>query len=66
MPQISESPFLFTVCQVGAEAALKQEVAREHPELKFAFSRPGFITFKNDSGVLPLHFELRSVFAQGK
>lgn len=38
--------FLFTACQPGAEAALKQEVARRHPDLKFAFSRPGFVTFR--------------------
>jgi 23S rRNA (cytidine2498-2'-O)-methyltransferase len=38
--------FLFVTCQVGAEAALKQEVAREAPHLRFAYSRPGFLTFK--------------------
>lgn len=57
--------FLFTCCQVGAEPALKAEIAREWPEFHFAFSRPGFITFK-----LPEHheladdFDLRSVFAR--
>jgi 23S rRNA (cytidine2498-2'-O)-methyltransferase len=46
------SRFLFTVCQPGAEAALKQEVARRRPELRFAFSRPGFVTFRlPDHGV---------------
>lgn len=38
--------FLFTVCQLGSEAALKQEVARRQPSLRFAFSRPGFVTFR--------------------
>jgi 23S rRNA (cytidine2498-2'-O)-methyltransferase len=58
--------FLFAVCQPGAEAALKQEVARRQPELRFAFSRPGFVTFRvpaegpsGDDGV-----ELRSTFAR--
>ena len=38
--------FLFAVVQAGAERALKNEVARERPKLKFAFSRPGFVTFR--------------------
>ncbi len=59
------SQFLFTVCQVGAEAALKQEVARRQPSLRFAFSRAGFVTFRlpdavsSDGG-----FGLTSVFAR--
>ncbi len=57
--------FLFTVCQRGAEAALKQELAAGHAELRFAYSRPGFVTFK----LPPEHglaedFELRSTFAR--
>jgi 23S rRNA (cytidine2498-2'-O)-methyltransferase len=38
--------FLFAVVQAGAERALKNEVARDQPTLKFAFSRPGFVTFR--------------------
>ncbi len=39
--------FLFATCQVGAEIALKHDAARaREPELKFAYSRPGFLTFK--------------------
>src|SRR5262245_36428125 len=38
--------FVFVTCQVGAEPALKREMAREWPGLRFAFSRPGFLTFK--------------------
>src|SRR5690349_20007277 len=38
--------FVFATCQVGAEIALKQEVARTAPNLRFAYSRPGFLTFK--------------------
>ena len=55
--------FLFVVAQPGTERPLKNEIAREHPELKFAFSRPGFVTFR-----LPdeprRDFALRSVFAR--
>jgi 23S rRNA (cytidine2498-2'-O)-methyltransferase len=38
--------FYFSTCQFGAEKAVKAEVLRLHPSLRFAFSRPGFITFK--------------------
>jgi 23S rRNA (cytidine2498-2'-O)-methyltransferase len=59
-----ESVFLFAVCQVGAEKALKEEVARDYPDLRFAFSRPGFVTFKSLTKPLADDFELRSVFAR--
>jgi 23S rRNA (cytidine2498-2'-O)-methyltransferase len=55
--------FLFVSCQAGAEPALKDELSREHPELRFAFSRPGFVTFKSPED-LPADFELRAVFAR--
>jgi 23S rRNA (cytidine2498-2'-O)-methyltransferase len=55
--------FLFVIAQSGSERPLKNEIAREHPELRFAFSRPGFVTFR-----LPDEprrgFALRSVFAR--
>jgi 23S rRNA (cytidine2498-2'-O)-methyltransferase len=38
--------FVFMTCKVGAEGALKQEVARTEPTWRIAFSRPGFLTFK--------------------
>jgi 23S rRNA (cytidine2498-2'-O)-methyltransferase len=41
--------FLFAVCQPGAEGALKIDVARTQPALRFAFSRPGFVTFRADA-----------------
>ncbi|MDR3608357.1 MAG: hypothetical protein P4M08_13385 [Oligoflexia bacterium] len=55
--------FLFVACQSGAEKALKAELAREHSGLKFAFSRPGFVTFKGDEESFG-RFELDSVFAR--
>jgi 23S rRNA (cytidine2498-2'-O)-methyltransferase len=59
--------FLFATCQVGAEAALKAEVDRDHAELRFAYSRPGFVTFKFVAAHLPVqHFRLRSVFARAR
>lgn len=38
--------FVFAVCQHGAEAALKADVARRWPLWRPAFSRPGYVTFK--------------------
>ena len=38
--------FVFVTCQIGAEAALKAELARDRPTFRFAYSRPGFLTFK--------------------
>ncbi len=39
--------FIYVTCQVGAEPTLKAEFARRWPGLRFAYSRPGFITFKS-------------------
>ena len=41
--------FLFFCCQVGAEPALKAELAAARPEWRLAFSRPGFLTFKTSA-----------------
>jgi len=46
--------FYFSTFQIGAEKAVKAEVLREYPRLKFAFSRPGFITFKQDDDRQPV------------
>jgi 23S rRNA (cytidine2498-2'-O)-methyltransferase len=60
MPQ-----YLFTVCQTGAESALKEEITRAHPELKFSYSRPGFVTFVNKGErEWGPDFRLRSIFAR--
>lgn len=56
--------FIFVVCQNGAESACKREVTRNHPELRLAFSRPGFITFKLNEGDLPDRFFLKSTLAR--
>jgi 23S rRNA (cytidine2498-2'-O)-methyltransferase len=42
--------FLFVTCQIGAEGAVKGELGRRWPEFRFAFSRPGFLTFKLPPG----------------
>jgi 23S rRNA (cytidine2498-2'-O)-methyltransferase len=61
----THSNFLFVTCQVGAEAAVKNELARDWPEFRFAYSRPGFLTFKLPAGLEAAgDFELDSVFAR--
>ncbi len=63
MPRWPE--FLFITCQVGAERPLKAELAREQPELRFAYSRPGFVTYKiPPDDRLASELSLRSVFAR--
>jgi 23S rRNA (cytidine2498-2'-O)-methyltransferase len=56
--------FLFAAVQPGAERALKNEIAREHPELRSAFSRPGFVTFRLPEAQRRDELALRSVFAR--
>jgi 23S rRNA (cytidine2498-2'-O)-methyltransferase len=63
---MSVSPrFIFATCQVGAEPALKQEQARIWPDFKFAYSRPGFLTFKVPPGAeIPDSLDLKNTFAR--
>ena len=43
--------FYFALTNLDAEDLLKQEVAIRYPDLKFSYSRPGFITFKGEKAV---------------
>ncbi len=62
---MSLPPFIFVTSQIGAELALKAEMARRYPGWKPAFSRPGFITFKLEAAHgLGLDFRLDAVFAR--
>ena len=56
--------FIFVVCQNGVESICKQEILDGHSSLKFAFSRPGFLTFKCEPNALPEKFILKSTFAR--
>ncbi len=57
--------FIFVTCQIGAETAVKAELARDWPALRLAFSRPGFLTFKiADEIALDERCLLGSVFAR--
>jgi hypothetical protein len=42
----SKSHFVFSTCKPTFEKLLKWEIQQAHPELKFAFSRPGLLTWK--------------------
>jgi 23S rRNA (cytidine2498-2'-O)-methyltransferase len=57
--------FVYAVCQNGAEAVLKRELAVRAPKLRSAFARPGFVTFKLDQPCeQPEKFALPSTFAR--
>lgn len=45
--------FVFATCLPGIEPALKLDVARTRPELRFAYSRPGLVTFRSACAVAP-------------
>lgn len=60
-----ETEFAYCTCQPGIESALKAEVAARIPAWKFAFSRPGFVTFKLPGTMLASRFEpMRLTFAR--
>jgi 23S rRNA (cytidine2498-2'-O)-methyltransferase len=60
-----DTEFAYCACQPGAEPALKAEVAARQPGWKFAFSRPGFVTFKLPTPTSPERFEpVRLTFAR--
>lgn len=45
--------FVFATCLPGVEPAMKVELSRARPELRFAYSRPGLVTFKSSREVRP-------------
>jgi 23S rRNA (cytidine2498-2'-O)-methyltransferase len=49
----SVTHFAFATCLAGLEPALKLDVARLRPELRFAYSRPGLVTFKSPTTITP-------------
>lgn len=56
--------FIYTIVNIGSEKLLKEEVAIKYPELSFAYSRPGYITFKDNSETLNFNSKLNLVFAR--
>jgi 23S rRNA (cytidine2498-2'-O)-methyltransferase len=59
-----KSSFLFTLCQVGAETALKEEVVRESSDFHLAYSQPGFLTFKTVKQDLSPEIQIQWVFVR--
>jgi 23S rRNA (cytidine2498-2'-O)-methyltransferase len=57
------NPFVFVICQAGAEAAARKEIL-ELPGFRLAFSLPGFLTFKVEPGSLPERFSLPVTLAR--
>ncbi|MDO4584957.1 MAG: SAM-dependent methyltransferase [Planctomycetia bacterium] len=59
-------PFLFVTSQVGAEPILKEEIVRQFPDARLAFSRPGLLTFKlpEEENERLEKIRLKSVFAR--
>ena len=62
--QAAQTQFLFVCCQHGAEKAVKAEVQEKHPGMKFAYSRPGFLTFKLPGEIDATTVTFRSLFAR--
>ncbi len=57
--------YLFTTCQIGSERFLKHELETLAGQAKFAFSRPGFVTFKfPDDHPAPEEGVPKSIFAR--
>lgn len=56
--------FYFSTCQIGTEKAVKAEVLSEYPQLRFSFSRPGFVTFKEADNALPALSLRRGIFTR--
>jgi len=61
------SQFIMMTCQCGTERFLKQEILERYHDLRAAFSRPGFVTFKALRGWdLARVGKMRSIFARYK
>lgn len=58
---IVSDPFFYFLCNPGSEAFLKEEIRLIYPELRFAYSTEGFLTFKE---IRPLGKTLRPVFCR--
>lgn len=64
--------YLWCVFQSGNESWVKSWVTSRFPQLKSSYSRPGFVSFKNEGIALPPHFRFstplihRTVISYGK
>lgn len=58
---IDTNHFFYFLCNPGSESFLKEEIRLIYPELRFAYSTEGFLTFKE---IRPLGKTLRPVFCR--
>lgn len=58
---IDSNNFFYFLCNPGSESFLKEEIRLIYPELRFAYSTEGFLTFKE---IRPLGKTLRPVFCR--
>ncbi|HEX2733050.1 MAG TPA: hypothetical protein VHM70_15680 [Polyangiaceae bacterium] len=59
-----EAPrFVFALAESSSAPWLKRQFERAHPDLRFAFSRPGLYTFKSPQALTPA-FSTQAVFAR--
>lgn len=56
--------FIYTIVNVGSEKLLKEEIKIKYPHLKFAYSRPGYVTFKDTTDSFTVETELNLIFAR--
>ena len=56
--------FIYTIVNVGSEKLLKEEISIKYPHLKFAYSRPGYITFKDTTEKFTVDTVLDLIFAR--
>lgn len=56
--------FIYTIVNEGSEKLLKEEMKIKYPEFSFAYSRPGYLTFKDNSQNFNLDIELDLIFAR--
>lgn len=56
--------FIYTIVNVGSEKLLKEEISIKYPHLKFAYSGPGYITFKDTTEKFTVDTVLDLIFAR--
>ncbi|MEJ7599334.1 MAG: SAM-dependent methyltransferase [Kofleriaceae bacterium] len=61
--RVGVADFVFATCLPGVETAVKLDVAQRRPELRFAYSRPGLVTFRSPKTISP-DDPIGSVFAR--
>ena len=67
VPYLQMTQFIMMTCQCGTERFLKQEILERYHDLRAAFSRPGFVTFKASPDWNAKRVgKIRSIFARYK